>query len=530
MTSPLYSNSGRIFIRLPGEDYKYYGNAKLAGISKSFGESAPVYGQDRTRAGRFEIIDRIPNTEENFWTTSLTGHMDRANSSKLALAADNRCAVDIQVHYGTCNDPTDFTDYESTVILENCRISQYQTTDLVALEPKDTAVIQETINISATVATRLVKRNISLSGLTVNGGVVADICAYRTSCAVGCDINGCGRIYVLKVITLGGAPFAIGVGWSDDDGITFHQVVIDYSVTAASGTVYRTFHIEATKDYILIFIPHDSLGYEILAVPHASFIASASSLTPSLVATGADNDAIYTTFAAGGSVYYGGYNNVFGKVTNQLTDTEVYAIADANHTFYGGAAIDADNMILFPYRETTTIASQLVKVNAGPFVLSQMDTAVTGIGSSYSTEYTDGNFKVYAAAMIDKSTWLIGNNLGDVLKTTDGGVTWEITRSFFAPVVSIKMATPSIGYLATSYPAGVWRTVDAGETWAAVNPNSSWPADVTGDRLGLISLHVCSDPNTFFVAGGHGSSGDVYSPNHSDGGISVTSVLGYGAE
>lgn len=527
MAIPLVSAAGRIFIRLPGGVYTYYGNGKLGSLSKSFGESAPIYAPDPTRAGRFKIVGRIPNTEENFWTTTIVGQVLDSADSKLARAALSRCPIDIQAHYGVCNDPTDFSDYESAWIIEDARISQYQTTDLVALEPKDTTVIQETVNISAVSATRLLNRKLGAYGSPLTG-MVTSLLQCAVSCSSACELNGCGRLYALAALNNVGVV-SLQIWWTDDGGLTFSGANLNNENSNFLASVnYRGFQIQCTKDYVIVFNQEGSPGYSVLVIPHTAFFPSAGVVETTPIVSGA-GFITYTSFSAGGSVYYAGNSRVIHKINNQLIRTPLHTFSvDVQVTASDG--LDGDNMIFFYNPASTNICYQFVKTAGGPFISTLMNTASLAADSNFPSQYASGVYAVDAVAMISPDNWVIGNDLGDVLITTDGGATWEITRSFFDPVVGLEMVTPNIGYCITSFTAGVYRTIDGGRSWTALPAGASWPVDAANNRINLCALAACADPNTFFVGGGQGGNADISTPITPSLSIATTTVFGYGLE
>jgi hypothetical protein len=521
--SPLNTIEGRVFVRLPGGEFTYMGDAKVEGLNKPFGESVPIYGQDPNRAAKFRIIDRMPNTEENLWTFTMTAYVNRDVESPLKQAAIGRCTIDIQIHYGRCNDPTDFADYESTYIIDSALISQYNTSPLVAREPKDAAVIEETVNVSASNAYRFVGRDLGLSGLTTVNGYITDLALCNVTCSSTCNLNGCGRLYALIASFNGNSSPTIGlkIAWSDDNGLTFYTATLDnFNDTASIGyLIYADLKIECTKDYVIVFNEASENSavetgrYIYLAVPHTSFVPAATTVEPTVVP--------YTYFLtttatckAGGTILLGSMSGRIQRLTNNLVFSTLYAgIGNPDEFTTAIDAIDIDNILAFNYGSGVV---SIVRVNGRPFVRTLIDF-VTG--------------QVSACAMITEERWLLSDTTGAIYVTEDGGLSWTNTQNLGSCVTSFAMSTEAVGYLTVAFPALVYKTIDGGATWSIVTKGVSWPTNEgAGNYITLQKAVACTDPNTFFVAGGQSSDSSLACGQVTPDVDNVTSItiLGYG--
>jgi photosystem II stability/assembly factor-like uncharacterized protein len=89
---------------------------------------------------------------------------------------------------------------------------------------------------------------------------------------------------------------------------------------------------------------------------------------------------------------------------------------------------------------------------------------------SWSVTYLDARLdKLTAVVAVDffnpQIVW-IANNAGDVLKSTDGGASWQNAHSFNNPVVRLAMhSSDSRRVFVATKTAGIWRTDDGGGTW-----------------------------------------------------------------
>src|SRR5688572_26502170 len=80
-----------------GRRYDYHNCMKMTGVSKSFGESEPVYCPDPTRSGQFIEVATIQGTEDR-WSGSLSGPKPLGVRSVLEYLSKQRCEFDAQVH------------------------------------------------------------------------------------------------------------------------------------------------------------------------------------------------------------------------------------------------------------------------------------------------------------------------------------------------------------------------------------------------------------------------------------------------
>ena len=104
-------------------------------------------------------------------------------------------------------------------------------------------------------------------------------------------------------------------------------------------------------------------------------------------------------------------------------------------------------------------------------------------------------------AMNPQTVW-IANNSGDVLRSSDDGVSWASVKSFGNPVVRLALhnGDPRRVYVATKS-AGVWRSDDAGATWTDLS--QKYAEFSGGTDFFDIALGV-SDPNTIVLATKYG--------------------------
>ena len=215
---------GRVFIKTGDcSGYQYLGTADLAGISTSFGESTYIYKPSETSVNEYDIVAEIIPQNSNTWSSSLTMYLDLESSSLLLSLAKLRCSFALQVHYGSCVNPTEFADFRSGFLLEGVTISDYSTGQLTARSPDARGIIEDSVTITATNVKQIISKAFTQSqpysvlpmglfSIAAAPNIPCDAANYRSSGVCGNDCN------------------YVGLGVSSSSGI--------YSVTRIDGAWY----------------------------------------------------------------------------------------------------------------------------------------------------------------------------------------------------------------------------------------------------------------------------------------------------
>jgi len=152
--------------------------------------------------------------------------------------------------------------------------------------------------------------------------------------------------------------------------------------------------------------------------------------------------------------------------------------------------------------------------------------------------YNNGYYlDVYFLPSNPQYGWISGFN-GFVLRTTDGGTTWNGTEIFHNPMLeSIHFVTPLIGY--TSGGNGIYKSTDGGATWRDITPNSNaftmWGCFFANQNVGLVVAGGCSnDGQTFLRTTDGGNTWSEFRTNIPNSGMTDIMLysqdgLGYGS-
>ena len=108
-----------------------------------------------------------------------------------------------------------------------------------------------------------------------------------------------------------------------------------------------------------------------------------------------------------------------------------------------------------------------------------------------------------ALTFIDNKTGFVRASQQNLMKTTDGGLTWRriVVGPLGGSVYKILFVDGKTGYMVTS--DGLLKTTDTGETWIRVTNFPALKADLTGASSRQSTLVLVGRPtNTYVGAGG----------------------------
>jgi len=169
----LLSSDGRVFIREKSEccpiPYEFYNCMRADGIQKSFGEPTSQFCPSPKRTGSYEEVAVIKAAPTRA-TTNLVGRIPLSYDSILYKLGKEKCEFDVQVHFGTCSELDNFAEFESAIVLENVRVTAYNTDQMGSLTPDENALVNETIALS--VGNWYSIRKLNMTNIGINGPLV----------------------------------------------------------------------------------------------------------------------------------------------------------------------------------------------------------------------------------------------------------------------------------------------------------------------------------------------------------------------
>lgn len=500
MGKPLITSNSRVFIiegrARPDHAPAYHSSLRAGALAQGFGDVERIEEPDPDQYGQFIEVGEVVGANERP-TTSLEGRYALDLKSQLLRLAKQGCALDIQLHFGACQDPRQFDEFEKIVILEGARLINWETEDIGALASDDNAAINESADISAKLMYEIkpVGYGVKAAGNVTNEVLDVTVCG-NVSCGECEDEgDGCDKIYAITKAA-GGSP----------------STPADVLVSRDGGAVWDTPHdiesLGVAEDpngitcfgAYLVVISADScsLHYALLSDFDGVSDPAWTEVTTGFVAGGCPNDISYVDGVAF-IVGAGGY---------------IYLCTDPTA---GVSVLDAGAATPVALRRVHALSSEFAVAvgNSGVIVF-------TSNGTNWAAaEHTPVGFGVDLVSLWVKNEteWWVGTNTGRLFYTLNQGKTWT-EKAFYGSgtgvVWDIYFSTESVGWIShtTTAPRGrILRTYNGGYSWK-VTPEgtSTLPANDRIDRLGgcpfnpdfIVGVGLADDGADGFIVIGNG--------------------------
>lgn len=443
------------------------------------GDVSPIRVASRTQYSKYDNVDEVLG-EQGLPELGVTFREQLARSEIFRIVR-KRCPLDLQVHYGSCTEPTDFQSFEKVLVLEGARPSNYGSGgDIGSFDSSEEAAIDEVVPFTG-IDMYEVKplAPTSLGSAEIVQEVVAVAICDSPSCgSCGRSSDGVQRFFALTVSAGGSPGLPAELIYTNDGGATLGETNIstlpaneDPDGMACVGTRLVVIS-QASESLHWALIAEIIAGTESWQEVATGFVAAKGPLAVfSLGAT-------FTWMAAeGGYIYFsddvttGVDVQTAGSITTENLN-DIHGVDELNLVAVGNA-----NVVL-----------------------------VTSDGGSTWSAITgpDAGVALNCVFMKSKTVWLVGTAGGKLWGTSDGGDTWtEVTFSGSGAGVvrDIEFATPTVGYMAhdTATPRGrIFRTIDGGHSWYAL-PESTGLSMPLQDRFNSLAA-TSAEPN--FVIGG----------------------------
>ena len=460
----------------PDHTPSYKSCLRMMAVSQGFGDIERIECPDPYKYGGFIEKAQIKGATERP-TTSLEGRYPQNMLSDLLGLARKGCAFDVQLHSGSCQDPSSFNEYDKVLVLENAYLTNYSTEDLGALASGENAVVNETSDISASDAYEVVPIGVAnrTPTLVVNEVIDAVLCDNVSCGDCESESGGCEKIYSVTNGTSGSPDTVPDFVYSIDGGSNHFVHDVDGLASPASA-------IECLGDYIFIVSNGaNNISYALKSDADGITDPTFTQVATGFVTGGEPND-VWSTGQYAFIVGDGGY---------------VYGTSDpsAGVTVLDAGVATADNLICVHglSAEFAVAGGQngalIFTVDGATW--SESPSTPVGIGVTINTVWV-------------KSTteWWVGCSNGSLYYTLNQGVTWTekaFSGSGAGAVEAIVFPTKSVGYLShtSASPKGrILRTIDGGNSWKLVpEKTGSMPAN---DKINALA-YCSSDPN--FVVG-----------------------------
>lgn len=478
----LITGNSRVFLidgrASPDKTPSYESCMRMMGVSQGFGDVERVECPDPSEYSSFNEVTEIRGSEERA-TTSLSGRYMMNLKSTLLDLATKGCAVDIQLHMGTCTDPSSFNTFKKALVLENASLTSYSTDDLGALGSGDNASVDESADISAENMYEVLPLGFGIKAGSIITNEIVDV--------VMCDVVSCGdceeesdgkqKIYGLSIAAGGSPSTPADVVFSIDGGTTWYAHDVD-----TLGAAEDPDAIDCVGDYITV-VSNASGGfhYALKSELDGDIDPSFTEVTTGVVAASEPN-AIFSlgtyAFIVGDSGYVYDTSDITAGVSVVDAGTATSNALNAVHALSEEFAVAVGDNGAIIFTETGDSWTSI----AGP----------VGINVDLNTVWVKS-----------ETEWWIGTDTGYLYYTLDQGDSWtekSFTGSGSGSVHDVVFVTDSVAYLAhaTATPAGrILRSYDGGHSWQVLPEGTgSLPAN---DRIN--ALGYSGDAN-FIVGGG----------------------------
>lgn len=464
-----------------------YGSfARAQGIDWPQGERTPLRIPDPTRYGQW-ITASFVDGQQGLPSLTIEHRFLETLSTMLAITR-RRCAIDIQIAIGQCQDPSDFDKgWTKKLILENARPSSYGTDELGTFDGDQNAGINEQLPFTGLdyyEVVPLVPQEQQKTEITDEVIAVA-ICDEVQCGECGIPSNGYSKIFAITGVTDGSPGLPAELLYSNDNGKTWATTNVSTLGLAEVPSGMACIG----SNLVIISADSDSLHYAPLQ-DILDGVETWTEVTAGFVAAGSPNAIVSLsrtqTWIAGDGGYVYFSEDITAGVEVQ-TDGSVssenlgdIAAFNANHLMAVGAA----NAILLTSNGGETWVSA-----TGPAVGIVLN-AVENRG-------------------VTELEWLIGTAGGDLYFTRDSAQTWTI-RTFpgsgAGQVRDIVFVSQTVGYMAhdTAAPAGrMLRTTSGGNSWYVL-PEADGLTMPANDRINSIG----ATPNNVNLAYGGGLADD----------------------
>lgn len=474
LLNPVFTGEGRVFINPAGfgggTKFTYHSNMKIDGLDRSLGDYEPVYLPDPKQYDAFIEVGAIKGADSRV-TSTLSGKLPIDTYSALELLANRGCAFNLQVHYGRCSKPDDFATFESAIIIKDARLTSYNLSTLVASNPGERALIDESAGLNAKSAYRVFNQRFLVVDPSSTGRVLRVAYGDVSGCSESCSAYRDGNQVWIALVDATTNDFSVTL----DSGLTWTQfptgAVVNHTATygdavlvAAGSYIFWTVNDSSHTCY---FYAADLATVVGLTTPTAYQLTLTTTFIPRDVAV--TDSYVYivgsdATGAAGGEVW---------RIDKDTLEIElVFSLSDGIWSVHG---LDDDNVIIG-----------------------------TSLGEIYQSEVS-GFFSLLGAVggasdpvkhvhMHDETHW-VATVETDVWATMDGGTNWDRT---FTIVVTGTMENAYItwydnlvGYMI--YGNYLYRTIDSGTTWKRIYTG------LTADESLNIVINP-NDPNMFMAA------------------------------
>lgn len=451
----------------PGAGAVYQGRGRAEGSSWGGGDLKPVRGPSPRRYGDYITVGKIRGPQDLPKTTIVV--REERDVRDLLTLFQKRCPVDLQLHKGNCQDPTDFLAFDVVTILEGALFDSWAAGAQGAFDGDQEAPVEDTMPMTGdTLYDVKPLRESLIAGEAIVQEIVGVSVCDGVSCGnCGAPSDGASVVFAVTKSHGGSPGLPAEVIFTIDGGATAAATVIDTLPANSDPTDLAcsglNLAVISAEDLAIHYAPIADiiLGVETWARVATGLVATK---TPNRIVS--RGRAFNWIAANGGYIYFS--SEISGGVVVQTDGSvTVQNLADIHAcTDVHVLAVGASNAVLY------TSDGQNWSSVVGPAV----------------------GVNLTACWMKGPSVWLVGDANGSLWYTNNTGASWHPVTAFTGAgtgaITAIAFATNSVGYMAQTISARGWllRTLDGGQTWARIPDGGSIANFTDNDAINRLAV------------------------------------------
>lgn len=482
-TNTVKSAEARIFVQVdgpsPANPYYYVGCLSLGGLSEELGAGTPVYCPSSDQRNKFDIIDIVPSVQ-GLPTTDFTQRMDRFLQDFWWDLRKRGCRLHGVVVLSNCARPDDIDQFDSKIILQSFRLTNFSLPELNSLAGDNNAAVDLTgsLEMMAFNPVRRLRWGEKLDSVILAEALDA-VFVPDVDCA---DCNAPKHVYILTTANSGSPGLSSQIVYSLDGGNTGAPIDIP-TLGGLSGN-----RLAAVGLYLVVVSEANGAHHWSLLSNIDAGVTSWSRVNSGYVATKSPR-CIFS--ASPTRTYIGAAGGYIYLMTNPTTPVTV--LTDGSITAQNVNDIHGKGRLILSGGNSNTL---LYSDNQG-----ETFTLITG---------PEPGQNLSAVWLIDENIWWVGTGNGNLYYTKNGGSSWvEATPDPALTVVNrIWFVDDIVGYFSGQIGGGssaarIYRTTDNGYSWHNGAPYlTGLPA---AERYNAV---VADDYNTVLAVGRVGAGGD----------------------
>lgn len=454
--NPAVTGSSRVFIidgrARPDHKPAYQSSMKAGSPSQAKGDITKIELPSANEFDKFDEVGIIRGADDRV-TITLTGRYALDVKSEMLRLANKGCAIDLQVVFGQCTNPSDYNTFEKKVVIENAFITNWSSEDMGALASDERAKIDESIDVSGREIYELVEVSwASRAGDTVTNELLDAAICDTPSCGDCTDeSDGCTKIFAISKAAGGSPSTPADVVFSLDSGLTWGAHDIDSMNTSDDPS-----GVDCVGSYIVVVSQASgSVHYALLSEFENDGDPDFTEVSTGVVAggepTAIDADpAGQMAFVVG----LGGY---------------IYSTEDPTA---GLTVLDAGVAHTDTYLDVSALNDEFAVAvgNSGIIALTENGTTWSAI----TTTPVGVGVNLNTVVVKSKDEWWVGASNGSAYYTLDQGANWTektFTGSGSGSVESIDIANDTVMYMSHTTSANrgrILRSTNGGYDWVVM--------------------------------------------------------------